>query len=375
MRAKKPGMYQSDELTFFGGKAKTLYRRNSIDITLFHSINDRQRPYCVSKGRRMNQLKLRVLILSLVLAMLTTIFCFQITREHETHNIQNVLTQQAHNPYQQRLLAPLAIEGLAIITGLPRADAEKIFYLLMLISVFYFFYWWLALTSPNNELAGIGLLLITFLVAWLPYIGFDALPPYGLRFPYDLPSLLFLMGLGAALLQKKWTAWYFFLIISMLNRETAVIMLIPLVYQTLKRTDHYPYRHLLTSILIVIGIKVSLSLLFPGSPVEVHFMANLTVLSGKRGWLPHISLMFSFASMWWLWLLGGYHSLRRKDWFTFFFLAAPALFGLVNNLAFAVIDEMRAYIDYAVFILPLALTEWHEVVNSIKNSNNSSKLS
>lgn len=103
----------------------------------------------------------------------------------------------------------------------------------------------------------------------------------GTHYPYDFPALvLFLLGL-LLLLERRWMWYYVALILGLLNKETAILLVLPFVLHLAHKMERKRLiGHVALQVAIFLVIRLGLSLLFrdnPGATFENNLRWNLRV--------------------------------------------------------------------------------------------------
>jgi hypothetical protein len=290
-------------------------------------------------------------VLFLLMALAGANFFFKTTVEFQKALIGDVLASQADLPWQHRLLSPLAIYGLLATLQQFRAamNPEILFYAACLWASLYLYYFFLRdYFDVATALLCATLFLLIVNTSALLELNFVRIPPYGVRYCYDVSSPIFFIGLAYCACRKRLLLFYPLLVMGMFNRET-VVLFIPLLFYTLWMKDRKSRAlfHGLTTLVLAVGIKLFLMHSFPGAAAEFKLFHNLMILTGAKGFYPHF---YFFMACLGLWIVApfGYRSLsgdlKR--------LLIMACVGAALMLVFANIYEIRVYNELSLFIIP-----------------------
>jgi hypothetical protein len=192
-------------------------------------------------------------------------------------------------------------------------------------------------------------------VSLVPLAAMAALPPFfmvGTHYIYDFPALLlFTLGLRL-LIQRRWLPYYAVLAIGCVNKETMVLLALPLflLFRTL-----LPHRqlasHLALHVLLFSLIKGTLMLAYVGNPgeaLEFHLWGNIHTLL-----MPYsLGALFSagvLAALIWYEFDRKHPVLRKGAWLLVPFAGLMLFFGTAT--------EVRAlYEIFPVYALLIAHT-------------------
>lgn len=281
----------------------------------------------------------------------------------------------AHNPFVQRALVPLLTRTVygAIPAAARETVREKVSSVPKVLREAGRLGW--DLTYLNEYLIALlfsfsALLLFPFalralfaslyaaeetVVALVPLAAMAALPPFflvGTHYIYDFPVLLlFTLGL-LLLIQRRWLLYYAIFAIGCVNKETMVLLALPLLL--LFRTV-LPRRqlasHLALHIVLFAVTKGTLMLAYAGNPggaVEFHLWGNIHTLLMPYTLSALISAAFLAALIWYD--FDRKHPVLRKGaWLLLPFAGLMLLFGTAT--------EVRAlYEIFPVYALLIAHT-------------------
>src|SRR5512140_742144 len=281
----------------------------------------------------------------------------------------------AHNPFVQRTLVPFLTRSVnvAIPAGLrdnvrasisanPKVqkEAERLGWDLRFLTEYLiaFFFSFLALVTFPFVLRALFASLYDAderLQSWVPLVSLLALPPFffvGRHYIYDFPALLF-FTLGLLLmLKRKWPASYMVFIVVCFNKETMVLLLLPLVlvYWT-AFSRHQMAMHVSLHLLLFGAIKGTLMMIFaknPGGALEFHLYGNIDKLLMPYS-LGALLMAVVIGVLVWFDFRMKHPVLRKAAW-----LLAPFLLLM---LCFAWIDEARdLYELFPIYALLIAHT-------------------
>ncbi len=309
--------------------------------------------------------KLVVSLLVAFLAWVSVVFCFKTTAEFGLGSFKRVLSSTATEPWQQRMLSPLAIGGIITLSkgAVSPETAERAFYYFAIFALYYLYYFWLRdYFGPDFSLLCLVFLAFSLCTAWLFDISFRPIPPHGWRYCYDVPGLIFNIGLvHAATSNKKWL-WLLLLPIGIVNRET-VIAFIPVLFLFSLKSHGWRQAILwgIISIVLACGIYGFLMHYFPGALFQNHFKDNLSVLTGHYGIAPILFILSTYVGLLIFIPLGF-----QASPYDFKVLTVYALIGLACIMIVGNIFEIRVYNDYAPFLIPMGLLGWRKAMTSPK---------
>jgi len=193
------------------------------------------------------------------------------------------------------------------------------------------------------------------IISVVPLASLFVLPPLffvGTHYIYDFPSLL-LFTLGLLLMvQRRWLPYYMVFIVGCLNKETMILLLLPLA---LIYRGQFPVRrlgvHIALHAVLFCVIKGSLMLIYannPGGAVEFHLFGNMHKLLMPYS-LGTLLMAVVVGVLVWFDFRAKHPVLRKTAW-----LLAPFL---VLMFCFAWIDEGRdLYEVFPVYVLLVAHT-------------------
>jgi hypothetical protein len=281
----------------------------------------------------------------------------------------------AYNPFVQRALVPLLTRaGIEVIpagardslrnrlASIPKfqKEARRLGWDLRFVPEYLiaFFFSFLALLYFPFVLRSLFATLYAVedrLLSLVPLAALFVLPPFffiGTHYVYDFPALLF-FTLGLLLMvRRRWAVYYLVFMIGCINKETMVLLLIPLllIYRTA-----FPRRQMLVHaalhVILFGAVKGSLMLIFAGNPggvLEFHLFGNIHKLLMPYSLLTMMSAAI-VALMIWFDFPAKHPVLRKAAW-----LLVPFL---LLTLCFAWIDEGRDFYElFPIFILLMAHT-------------------
>jgi len=293
----------------------------------------------ISWGRRV-----RVAGLAAALSAATTYAGFHYGEASQM--AQSVLTWKSQGPFLHRPLSYLTIVGLRRITGgfLAPEQADILFYFLAGAALYYLYYFFLAdYFTDRTPLYATGWLAGAFWTAW-------TMPPLNFCYPHDVTGAIFFIGLAHALLRRRWWLWYPLLALGLCNRET-VILLLPALVLILRGRRWEAIRHGALSTGTVIATLALLHGLLPANAFVWYLDRNLEVLFfGSRGLFPYLALAATYLGAW-LFAPWGLRELPGE----LRIMLVVWLGGIAAMFLFGIVNEIRVWNEYAVFVIPAAV--------------------
>lgn len=203
-------------------------------------------------------------------------------------SLSKLISFNAQNPYQTRILMPLIGSGLAQL--LPIANITiftwlEVFGVFCLLLVFREFLFTIHLIDEQSK--NIADLLAVLILVPLVY---NYIVLQNLYYPYDIPEMvLFTLGL-ILIVRQDWVLFYVTFVIAVLTRETSGLLILALV---LALYDRLPLRklalHVVATVAIWAVIRYFVVQIFHsngGSLYENHFIGNLQYLYGAFDFEP-----------------------------------------------------------------------------------------
>ena len=187
----------------------------------------------------------------------------------------------------------------------------------------------------------------------MPLLILLGLPQFyhvGTRYIYDFPALaLFTLGF-CFMFQKKWYYYYGIFIIGLTNKETMVLLIVPLaIIYYRKISSKYYWGHLIAHGSLFIVIRGLITWYFrnnPGYNFAFHLFGNVRMLADLC--TPQQLIMWSLV-----FILIAYHFkqkpiiLQKALLTTIPFIILTFLFGCIDELR----DMYEVYPIFAIFIL------------------------
>lgn len=301
-----------------------------------------------------------IVIVCLCLAWITTLAYFKLTKEYKGASIIEIVSSQADNPFQYRLMTPLAIIGLFKITGLGFIKAQYYFYLAAFFFLYLFFYRYLReLYRPNMAMIGIFLLFLSLIAMMVHNLHLKTAGSLALicfRFSWDVTALIFTIGLCTCIVKRKLAYWYVFFTLGAFNRETCLLLLPALFIASWGGLG--PIRAILHTGLsfgIWVGIKAFLSYLYPGAMTFNKLYENINYLKGN---IPYVDLWTMALVFGGLWILIPLGLCRLPKGYTALLTAIPATLFVMffaGNLW-----EVRVYNELAIIVIPTILMTFQD---------------
>lgn len=320
----------------------------------------------------------RFLIFSfyLIIASITTHLYFDMTGEIIGTATEGLVNETAKKPFAYRALVPFAMRE--IVTALPQKAIDKLearkadgswhkpksmdhfqwngssiplfvlSYLMVWGMTLWILYCWRAVlrlqqfSAVTVDIApAIGLLLVPILLSKAGWI-------------YDFPELLF-FSLGLVFfLKKQWLFYYISFALALLNKETAVLMLVyfvPLITQA----RMWVLKHALLHVMMAGGILVAIRLHFAdrtGESMQMNLMHNLTFLFSSSPWFKFSDTYayqlptprgFNFLNFFlYVYPIWSARKVVSKAWLTVVLVMLAVLFPLFLVSGFE--DEFRVFL-------------------------------
>ena len=187
-----------------------------------------------------------------------------------------------------------------------------------------------------------------------PFLMMLGLPVFfhvGTRYIYDFPSMsLFALGFFL-MVQKKWSWYYFVLLVGLVNKETMIVLALLFAYIHHRNipASHY-WGHLLTQVGLFVIVRGSINWFFknnPGQLFEFHLFGNIRILADL--WT------FQQLLIWGIFFFLLFYQYNKKPAVMRKAFVAAGIPFLSLMLLFCYIDELRDGYEFYPFTAYLML--------------------
>jgi len=232
----------------------------------------------------------------------------------------------ADAPFQYRMLGPLAIRSLTILTPLSVKSAA-------LVYLGFCYFWLFVFVGSYCERGVLGVALAAF------GLWFNEAPLCHIS---DVLSVVFWIGLCHCILSRKYAAWFFLFAVSITNHENALLLL-PAAFLVWRRDNFWRAAALVASSAVLwAAIKYGLAW-----ALNCHGVGYDQVSRNLIHWPKGL---LAFGGLW-VFALAGF---RKLDYDRKMLLVTVPVFVVVM-FRYGCLDELRIYSPLLAVLLPAML--------------------
>lgn len=281
-----------------------------------------------------------------------------------TFYLGKAVAQELPGPHAYRILAPAAVQGAALLTGLPPLAADFVLKFLVILALQAVFYRYLgAFFDPLTSLCGVALLDL-YVAAGLSYPVGPSVIETG-----DLFNVLvFAVALKALHDERTWLLLAA-LFVGTLNRETTWLIL-PAVYLAEAPRGRRVRISILATLMVAVpylAVRLMVQSPSPDWWLMRDIGANIPFIAGEQT-LSALAANLRFAVIFGPLFVLAFHRFREKQAFHRLATAIVPLYILVHYL-FGKIIEVRLWVPLLVVLIPPALETLGQVLAAAKGGH------